>query len=105
MPALPTNFTATNGANNNNQRTIILSWLDNSLNETGFTIERATNSTFTTGYSTTTVAAVNGTGARTFTVTGLSRNTKYYFRIRANNGAIIFTGWVNASPFPITTNP
>ena len=38
-------------------------------------------------------------------VTGLNRNTTYYFRIRVNNGTFVFTAYVNATPFPITTNP
>jgi hypothetical protein len=101
MPAAPTNFIATNGANSNNTRSVVLKWTDNSNNETGFTIQRATNAAFTTGLTTTNVAA----NITTLTVTGLSRNTSYYFRIRANNGTIIFSGWVSAAPFPITTNP
>jgi hypothetical protein len=101
MPAAPSNFTAVNGANSNNNRSVVLKWTDNSSNETGFTIQRATNAAFTTGLTTTNVAA----NITTFTVTGLSRNTSYYFRIRANNGTIIFTGWVNALPLPIITNP
>jgi hypothetical protein len=80
---------------------VILNWLDNSTNETGFTIERATNSTFTLGLTSVALPA----GTTTYTVTGLSRSTQYWFRIRSNNGAFIFSSWVNAAPFPITTNP
>ena len=80
---------------------MILNWIDNSSNETGFTIQRATNSLFTQGLTTTTVAA----NVKTLTVTGLGINTQYWFRIRANNGTIISTFWVNAVPFPIRTNP
>jgi hypothetical protein len=99
LPVVPTNFTVINGPNGNKSRSVILNWLDNSSNETGFTIQRATNSLFTQGLTTTTVAA----NVRTLTVTGLGVNTQYWFRIRANNGTIIFTIWVNATPFPITT--
>jgi hypothetical protein len=42
---------------------------------------------------------------KTLTVTGLGVNTQYWFRIRANNGTIIYTAWMNATPFPIRTNP
>jgi hypothetical protein len=101
MPVVPTNFTVVNGPNGNKSRSVILNWIDNSSNETGFTIQRATNSLFTQGLTTTTVAA----NVKTLTVTGLSVNTKYWFRIRANNGTIIYTIWINATPFPITTNP
>ena len=80
---------------------MILTWSDNSSNETGFTIQRATNALFTQGLTTANV----GANVTTLTQTGLTPNTQYWFRIRANNGTIIFTGWVNATPFPITTNP
>ena len=78
-----------------------LTWTDNTTNETGFTIQRSTSPTFANGVTTVNVAAT----ATTFTQTGLSRNTAYYFRIRANNGAFVSSAWVNATPFPITTLP
>jgi hypothetical protein len=57
-PAAPSNFTAANGPNGTgNNRTVILNWVDNSNNETGFTIQQATNSTFTRGLTTITVPA------------------------------------------------
>ncbi len=106
MPAAPSNFAAVNGANGGgNTRSVILTWLDNSTNETGFTIQRATNATFTSGVTNINIAAMTGTGTRTYTVTGLARNTQYWFRIRSNNGTIIFSVWVNATPLPILTNP
>lgn len=102
LPAAPGNFTAAIGPDGSgNNRTVILSWMDNSANETGFTIQRATNSAFTRGLNTTTVAP----GVITLTQTGLSRNTQYWYRIQANNGAFVSSAWVNATPFPITTNP
>ncbi len=100
-PIAPGSFTIVNGPNSNKTWSVILTWLDNSSNETGFTIERATNSTFTLGLTSVTVPA----GTTTYTVTGLSRSTQYWFRIRSNNGAYVFSSWVNAAPFPITTNP
>jgi hypothetical protein len=103
VPAAPTNFAAANGPNGGgNSRSIILTWTDNSNNETGFTIQRATNAGFT-GNSVNTVTV--GPNLTTLTQTGLTRNTAYYYRIRANNGTIIFSGWVNATPFPRITNP
>jgi hypothetical protein len=101
LPVVPTNFTVVNGPNGNRSRSVILNWIDNSSNETGFTIQRATNSLFTQGLTTTTVAA----NVHTLTVSGLAVNTQYWFRVRANNGTIIYTTWMNASPFPIRTNP
>jgi fibronectin type 3 domain-containing protein len=94
-PAAPLNVRAANSGS----RTVIVTWQDASNNETGFTIERATNASFTNGYAVITVAA----NTTSYTFTGLRSATRYYFRIRANNGAIIFSGWVNAAPFPITT--
>ena len=57
LPAAPSNLLLVNGPNKNKQRSVILTWADNSNNETGFTIQRATNSLFTQGLTTVTVAA------------------------------------------------
>jgi len=106
VPAAPSNLTAVNGANSGAKRSVVLTWTDNSSApnaETSFTIQRATNTAFTTGVATTTAAA-GTTNPRTITVTGLSKATTYYFRIRSNN-AVGSSVWVNATPFPIVTNP
>jgi hypothetical protein len=102
MPVAPGSLTAANGPNSGNSRSVVLNWIDNSNNETGFTIQRATNNTFT-GNSVNTTNV--GAGVQTLTQTGLSRNTQYWYRIRANNGNFVSSAWVNASPFPIRTNP
>jgi len=73
----PTNLSATAAS----QTQIDLSWTDNSSNETGFYIDRATDSTFTTGLATSSV----GANATTYSATGLASNTTYYFRVRAYN--------------------
>jgi hypothetical protein len=101
MPVIPTNFTVVNGPLVKKLDSVILNWVDNSSNETGFTIQRATNSLFTQGLTTVTVPA----NTTTLSVTGLAKNTQYWFRIRANNGTFVFTTWMNATPFPIRTNP
>ncbi|HSK52382.1 MAG TPA: multicopper oxidase domain-containing protein [Clostridia bacterium] len=102
LPADPSDLTAVNGPNGNgNNRTVNLAWTDNSTNETGFTIQRSTNATFTSGLLTQTVAA----DTTAFSWTGLGRNTNYWFRIRAANGAVVASAWVTATPAPITTNP
>ncbi|WP_026841383.1 multicopper oxidase domain-containing protein [Citrifermentans bremense] len=102
LPAAPAGFTAVNGPNGTgNNRSVILNWQDLSSNETGFTVQRATNATFTTGVSNTTV----GAGVTTLTQTGLARNTNYHYRVRANNGSIVSSAWVAATPSPILTNP
>ena len=58
-----------------------LTWTDKSATETGFTIERSplTNTNFTE------IATV-GANTTSFTDTGLSRATTYYYRVRAYNG-------------------
>jgi len=101
MPAAPSNLIAVNGADKNRSRSVVLVWSDNSGNETGFTIQRATNALFTQGLTTTNVAA----NVTTLTQTGLTANVQYWYRIRANDGTVVFTAWVNATPFPIVTNP
>ena len=60
-----------------------LTWADNSTNEDGFELDRATNSAFTTGLVTATLSA--NTTSRT--VTGLTAATTYYFRVRATSGS------------------
>jgi len=62
---------------------INLSWTDASTTETGFRIERSTTSG--TGFTLVTNVAANVTS---FSNTGLSSNTTYYYRIRAFNGSI-----------------
>jgi hypothetical protein len=60
-----------------------LTWSDNASTENSFELDRATNSAFTSGLVTTTLAA----NATSRTVTGLTATTTYYFRVRAVNGA------------------
>jgi hypothetical protein len=60
---------------------INLRWIDNSNNESGFYIERSPNGT-SSWVQVGSVAA----DATTFAATGLTRNTRYYFRVRAWNG-------------------
>ena len=100
VPAAPATLTAANGANQGNQRRVVLTWTDSSNNETGFTIQRATDAAFTTGLNTQNV----GANVTTVTQSGLVRNTDYYYRIRANN-VVGSSAWVLATPSPIHTNP
>jgi subtilisin family serine protease len=76
-PAAPTDLAATpNGTTGIN-----LVWTDNSANETGFILERATNNTFTAGLVTTNLAA----NVNSIPITGLNPATTYFFRVRATN--------------------
>lgn len=65
-------------AGSGNTQSVVLTWADNSLNETGFTIQRATNGTWTT------VGTV-GPNVTTFTDTTIARRTAYRYRVIANN--------------------
>jgi titin len=86
-PAAPSNLSATLVT----QTTLTLNWLDNSNNELGFTIQIATNSSFTKN-----VVNINVGSNVTFSdIVGLKRGTKYFFRVLAFNG---FNG--GAGPFP-----
>ena len=72
-----------------------LTWAESLLSTvTGFTIEWALNSTFTTG-----LAVAAGPKVRAFGLTGLAGNTRYYIRIRADN-ASVSSGWITV---PVTT--
>jgi len=74
-PAAPSNVSAAATACDQ----INLSWVDNSTNEDGFKIERSED-----GVSFTQIA-INGANENTYTETGLSENTAYWYRIRAYN--------------------
>jgi subtilisin family serine protease len=78
-PAAPTGLTATAASRSR----INLSWVDNSSNETGFKIERCTGAGCTNFAQIATV----GANVTSYANTGLSRNTTYTYRVRANNSA------------------
>jgi predicted phage tail protein len=96
-PAAPSGLAGTTFRQGNNAR-VTLTWNDNSNNESGFTLQRATNLNFTAGVNNTNIAA----NATTFTTGNLPRNTTFYFRIRAYNAAGT-SAWSNI--LIITTAP
>jgi FtsP/CotA-like multicopper oxidase with cupredoxin domain len=65
-----------------------------------FTIQRATNLSFTTGVLNQTVAGTALTRNQT-----VPSNAVYYYRIRANNSLGGSSAWTNALPFPIAVGP
>jgi FtsP/CotA-like multicopper oxidase with cupredoxin domain len=97
-PAAPSGVTASAVRASGNNDNVTLTWTDNSSNETGFRIQRATNITFTAGLTTNTV----GVNITTFQTGNVPRNTNYYFRVQAYN-AVGTSAWVNATQFPIKT--
>jgi hypothetical protein len=74
-PAAPSNLTTTVASNTQ----INLAWTDNSNNETSFLVERSTG---TGAFAQ--IASV-GAGVTSYSSTGLTANTSYNFRVRANN--------------------
>jgi len=72
-----------NGSTSNPR--VTLNFIDNSVKEVGFAIERATNSTFTTGLTTFNLVNPDPTVPSTvvFTDTGVARNTYYWYRVVA----------------------
>ncbi|MFC7000019.1 fibronectin type III domain-containing protein [Rufibacter roseus] len=75
---------------------INLTWADNSVNETGFEIERSTDGT---SFTLVTTTAANATS---FSNTGLTPNTQYHYRVRAV-GAPGPSGYTNVANATTTT--
>jgi FtsP/CotA-like multicopper oxidase with cupredoxin domain/fibronectin type 3 domain-containing protein len=80
-----------------NRANVTLTWVINSIGQSGFQLQRATNAAFTTGLNTWTV----GPTATSVTQTNLQRNRTYYYRIRARFGVLGSSAWSNV--FVITT--
>jgi len=78
VPVAPSGLTATPASTTS----ISLSWTDNSTDETGFQIEYGPSATGPFTLITTTAANVTS-----YSHTGLTASTAYYYRIRATNGA------------------
>jgi hypothetical protein len=76
IPAAPSGLTATAVS----QTQINLAWTDNSSNEDGFKIERSPN-----GNSSWSQIATVGPNITTYSNTGLNKNTRYHYRVRAYN--------------------
>jgi pectate lyase len=77
VPAAPSSLVATGAS-----RSIVLTWSDNSSNETGFKIERSTSATGTFSQK-----ATVGANVKTWTDTGLTTGKSYWYRVRAYNTA------------------
>ena len=81
-PAAPSGLTATAASSQIN-----LSWTDTAGDETGFQIDRSTNSSFTQN-----LTSFTTTGTTTsYSDTTVSSNTTYYYRVWASNGGTLST--------------
>lgn len=89
-PAAPTNLA---GSLTTPPRTATITWTDNSNNESGFQIQRATNAAFTTGLATVNV----GANVTTRILTNLPRRQTVYFRVRSNSNILGPSGWSNVT--------
>ena len=78
LPLAPTNL----AANPNSKTQVSLNWSDNSSDETGFEVRRATAQNGT--YNLVTTVAANATS---YTDQGLNSNATYYYKVRAVNAA------------------
>ena len=95
----PTNLTATPSGSS----TINLSWLDNAANETNYILQRSLSQG--SGFSTIATLAAN---IKTYSNTGLSSSTTYYYKVQAIN-ATTSSAWSNVAyattPTPPLTKP
>ena len=92
-PATPTNLVAVASAGFTGPASIALTWAESAASTvTGFNVNWATDAAFTKGVGNLTVTPG---GARKATLTGLSRNTRYYIRIRAVNSTVT-SAWTQA---------
>ncbi len=85
-PVAPSNAAAARTGSGNTQR-VTVTWRDNSINETGFWVQRATSPTGPwTNVNKTAVAAGTGMGTTiSFTDTSPTRQTTLYYRVIASN--------------------
>ncbi len=82
-PAAPTSLNGTSVRGNGGKDNVNLSWTDNANNETGFTVQWATNVNFSSSLQSSTVAA----NVVVLQQTGFDRGLTYYYRVQAFNGA------------------
>ncbi len=90
LPAAPSNLVATAVSSTR----INLTWTDNANNETGFTIQRATTPNFNGG---TVTITLNGANLTSYSNTGRTPSTTYYYRVRAFNAAGPSATWSNTA--------
>jgi len=82
LPRAPWNLVAVAPVAGATPPTVSLTWADNSNNESGFMIQRATDALFTVGLTTIAV----GANVTTYTDATVAAGTTYYYRVQAING-------------------
>ena len=99
LPAAPTGLARTITRTAAGPDRVALRWTDNANNETSFTLQRATNNTFTANVTNITVAA----NATTYT-DSVPHGQTWYYRIQAVNvvGVSAWSNSVNATTVPAT---
>lgn len=92
-PTAPTNLVVSSVTKN----AISIRWKDNANNELGFYVERCTSSCGSTGTGWTRIATLNP-DVTSFTNSGLSRRTTYWYRVQAYNatGSSAYSNIVSA---------
>ncbi|HCH00083.1 MAG TPA: hypothetical protein DE036_10055, partial [Actinobacteria bacterium] len=90
-PDAPSNLTAIRIGNGANRR-VELTWMDNSTNETGFIVQRATNAGFTAGLTAFSV----GENATAYTDRIGNTNQTFYYRVYASN--VVGDTWDYSDP-------
>ena len=104
------------GITGNAPLTATVTWVDNSVSETGYTVQRATNATFTVGLASFAVPA----GATSYADSTVLSGRTYYYRVQTVKGAAVST-WaptvaitvavptaptgLTATLAPVSTNP
>lgn len=93
-PAAPSGLGATAAGSSQ----VNLTWNDNASNETSYQVERSTNG------STFSLAATLGADAESYSDTGRSANTTYWYRVRAVNGGgnSGYSNTANATTDPVS---
>ncbi|WSN12695.1 fibronectin type III domain-containing protein [Micromonospora sp. NBC_01699] len=97
VPAVPHSLSATASVSAPDSVSVQLSWFESGGSVvSGFTLQRANDPSFSTGLTSFTIAGT----ARSFTNTGLPRDTVYHWRIQAFNavGTSAFTGPLAVHP-------
>ncbi len=74
--------------------TVNLTWVDNSITNTGFTVQRTTDPNFLIGV--TTCIVPSGTATSFLDTTGLLANRTYYYRVQSTLGVVVST-WATVS--------